>query len=79
MVAYDLDTIMGPGRGAGETNASVFRATSLSTMNRFLKGPEFLPFYYGHLRGLIGTTFFSRATRSDARHDSGQLGSRDGY
>ncbi len=57
LLPHDLDTIMGQGSGPGTTNAGIFRATDLPVIERFLKGPEFLPLYYAHLRGMIETTF----------------------
>ncbi len=57
LLPHDLDTIMGQGNGPGTTTAGIFRATDLPRIERFLKGPEFLPLYYAHLRGMIETTF----------------------
>jgi hypothetical protein len=48
---------MGQGSGPGTTNAGIFRAADLVVLDRFLQGPEFLPLYHAHLRGLIETTF----------------------
>jgi CotH kinase protein/Lamin Tail Domain len=57
LLPHDLDTIMGEGNDSGTTTASIFRATDLPSVERFLKGPEFLPLYYAHLRGMMETTF----------------------
>jgi hypothetical protein len=57
LLPHDLDTIMGEGSGPGTTNAGIFRAVDLPRIERFLQGPEFLPLYHAHLRGLIETTF----------------------
>jgi len=56
MVPLNLETIIGQGNVAGTTNASIFRAMDIPVLARFLQGPEFLPLYYAHLRGLIETT-----------------------
>ncbi|MHC4371071.1 MAG: CotH kinase family protein, partial [Planctomycetota bacterium] len=53
-IQHDLDTIFG--RSGSATN-SIFRATGLPTMNRFLKHPRFVGRYFFHLRDLIETTF----------------------
>ncbi len=57
LLPHDLDTIMGQGDGPGTTDASIFRAIDLPMIERFLAGPEFLPLYFAHLRGMIETTF----------------------
>jgi len=57
LLPHDLDTIMGQGSEPGTITAGIFRAADLPGVERFLKGPEFLPLYYAHLRGMIETTF----------------------
>jgi len=54
LIQHDLDTIFGRN---GSTTSSIFRATALPTVNRFLTHPQFLPRYYFHLKDLIETTF----------------------
>jgi CotH kinase protein/Lamin Tail Domain len=55
LIQHDLDTILGG--GGSKTTSSIFRATALPVMNRFLKHPEFVPRYYFQLRNLVQTTF----------------------
>ena len=57
LLAHDLDTIMGQGSDPGTTNAGIFRACDIPVVARLLQGPDFLPLYHAHLRGLIETTF----------------------
>ncbi|MHC4727081.1 MAG: lamin tail domain-containing protein [Planctomycetota bacterium] len=54
LIQHDLDTIFGRN---GNARNSIFRATGLPTVDRFLTHPQFLPRYYFHLRDLIETTF----------------------
>ena len=56
LIQHDLDTIFGRGTNASPTS-SIFLATGLPVINRFLRHPQFLPRYYFHLRNLIETTF----------------------
>ena len=55
IVPYDLDTVLGQGDQPGKTKADIFRASALFVVNRFLRGADFLPLYYAHLRGLMDT------------------------
>ena len=57
LVPYDLDTILGQGDTPGSPTASLFRATRLPTLERFLLSPEYVPRYYGQLLDLSATTF----------------------
>ncbi len=54
LIQHDLDTIFGRN---GSTTSSIFRSTPLTTIERFLTHPEFLPRYYFHLRDLIEGPF----------------------
>jgi hypothetical protein len=54
---YDLDTILGQGDLAGSPSASLFRATNLPIIKRFLLAPEYTPRYYAQLLDLLDTTF----------------------
>lgn len=57
LVGHDWDTILGQGDSAGNPNASIFRATSVATIARFLKHPEVAPRYYGELLYQLTNTF----------------------
>jgi len=54
LIQHDLDTIFGTGGSSNETS-SIFRATGLQTIDRFLTHPEFIGRYYFHLKNLIET------------------------
>lgn len=56
VVGHDWDTILNQG-AAGNPTASIFRATAVSTVNRFLKHPEIAPLYYGELLQQLSNTF----------------------
>ncbi|MHC4641733.1 MAG: lamin tail domain-containing protein, partial [Planctomycetota bacterium] len=59
MIQHDLDCIFGIGDNPDPSAAtrSIFRATAIPAMKRFLEHPQFVPRYYWHLRDLIETTF----------------------
>jgi hypothetical protein len=57
LIQHDLDSIFGMGQNSGSATASIFRATAIPAMDRFLKHPQFARQYYFHLRDLIETTF----------------------
>ncbi len=58
LLVHDWDTIYGQGSGPNfSTGTNLFRATALSTINRFLKHPEFVPTYFATLNRLLDTTF----------------------
>jgi len=57
LLPYDLDTLMGQGAEPGTNNASIFRATALFVLKRFLRNPAIEPLYYSELRHLIQTVF----------------------
>lgn len=54
---YDLDTILGQGDSAGSPTASLFRATALPVIQRFLLAPEYVPRYYAQLLALLDGPF----------------------
>jgi len=56
LVGHDWDTILNQA-ATGNPTASIFRATSLSTINRFLKHPDVAPRYYGELLHQLSNTF----------------------
>src|SRR6185503_7760794 len=51
------DTIFGQGDTAGNVNESIYVATAVGTISRFLFHPEFEPMYHAELRRLLATTF----------------------
>ena len=53
LIPHDLDTIF----DRGNTTSSIFRASGLRTIDRFLTHPEFIGRYYFHLKNLIETIF----------------------
>ena len=57
LLPHDLDTIVGQGDSPGGVTDSLFRATQLPVMDRFLRHPQILPRYYQALTTLIETTF----------------------
>jgi hypothetical protein len=56
VIGHDWDTILNQA-AAGNPAASIFRATSLMTINRFLKHPEIAPRYYAELLHQLSNTF----------------------
>ncbi len=56
LLPHDLDTILGRG-GTSDANASIYRATNLAAIRRFLTHPEFAPRYHAALMELIETVF----------------------
>jgi len=59
LIQHDLDTVFGMGENPGGPTDSIFEATDIPAMNRFLTHPQFVPRYYWHLKDLIETTFSS--------------------
>ncbi|HIJ51802.1 MAG TPA: hypothetical protein HPP66_01455 [Planctomycetes bacterium] len=57
LIQHDLDSVFGLGQSPGSTTSGIFRATTIPTMDRFLKHPQFVSRYYWHLNNLIETTF----------------------
>ncbi len=57
LLPHDLDSILGYGGGAAGLNDSIFRATALPAIARFLTHPEFAGRYYAALVELIETVF----------------------
>jgi hypothetical protein len=57
LLGHDFDTILGQGDTAGNINDSIFRATAVPAVNRFLTRQEFAPIYYRTLTNLIVTAF----------------------
>lgn len=56
LLSHDWDTVMGQGTG-GIGSYTLFQATSISSMNRFLKHPAFVPIYFKKLKELSETVF----------------------
>lgn len=57
LVGHDWDTLLNQGGSAGNPTASIFRATSVASINRFLKHPEVAPRYYAELLRQLENTF----------------------
>jgi hypothetical protein len=59
LIQHDMDCIFGIGDNpdSGAATRSIFRATAIPAMKRFMEHPQFVPRYYWHLRDLIETTF----------------------
>jgi hypothetical protein len=57
LLPHDLDTIVGQGDSPGGVTDSLFRATQLPVLDRFLRHPQILPRYYQALATMIETTF----------------------
>lgn len=56
LVGHDWDTILNQA-ATGNPTASIFRATSVATINRFLKHPQIAPRYYGELLDQLANAF----------------------
>ena len=57
ILPHDFDTIFNQGDTAGNINESIYVATAVGTVNRFLNHPEFNLLYRAELRRLLSTTF----------------------
>lgn len=57
LIAHDWDTILNQGGAAGNPTASIFRATNVANIARFLKLPEVAPRYYAELFYQLNNTF----------------------
>src|SRR5439155_26848768 len=57
VLPYDLDALLGNALTTVPPMHSIFRMTALSTMDRFMKTPEFAPLYYKWLKTFIDSTF----------------------
>ena len=57
LIQHDLDSVFGLSQDAGSPTDSIFEATDIPTMKRFLEHPQFTSRYYWHLKNLIETTF----------------------
>jgi spore coat protein CotH len=57
VVPYDLDTLMGDGTTATPPFHSIWRMTALPAMDRFMKTPQFAPFYFKWLKKYADTAF----------------------
>ncbi|MCL5280076.1 MAG: lamin tail domain-containing protein [Planctomycetes bacterium] len=61
LIQHDLEAMFGLGdERAPSATHGIWQATSLASMNRFLKHPQFAPRYFWHLTNLIETTFSAR-------------------
>ena len=61
IVCHDLDTLLGQGDTAPDYARSVFYATALASVNRFLKQQDIAPRYFAMLNQLANTTFASNS------------------
>ncbi|GAH59989.1 unnamed protein product, partial [marine sediment metagenome] len=57
LIQHDLDSVFGLGQNTGYYNDSIFEATDIPAMKRFMEHPQFAARYYWHLKNLIETTF----------------------
>ncbi len=57
LLNHDMDTVLGQGDTAAATTRSIFVATNLVSINRFLKNPAIAPQYFAMLKTLADTTF----------------------
>ncbi len=57
VLPYDLDTILGQGTSSARVDDSLFRMRAVTTMDRFIRQPEFVRVYYRTLKRLCDTTF----------------------
>ena len=57
LLIHDMDTVLGEGDTAGNTQASIFLPTNLPVISRFLKWKDFAPRYYAILQDLMDTVF----------------------
>ncbi len=56
-IAHDWDTVLGQGDSSGNVTESIFIATALPSISRFLRWPAFEAAYYAKLRTLATTVF----------------------
>jgi hypothetical protein len=57
LLVHDLDTVLGQGDTAPDYARSIFLATEMPALSRFLKNPAIAPRYYATLKNLIDTVF----------------------
>ncbi len=57
LLGHDFDTVLNQGDNAGNVNDSIFRASAVAAIDRFLKRQEFAPLYFRALTNLVATTF----------------------
>ena len=57
LIAHDLDTVLGLGNSGADTDESIFQATGVAAIDRFLTHPAFVGRYYAELQDLIATVF----------------------
>ena len=54
---HDLDTVLGQGDATPSTNRSIFKASEMTTMDRFQKDPAIAPRYFATLLEMANTAF----------------------
>ncbi|MEM9658005.1 MAG: CotH kinase family protein, partial [Planctomycetota bacterium] len=57
LIPHDLDTIFGQGDTPSSPTDSIYEATKIPTVERFLAHPEIAPAYHAKLQMLLETTF----------------------
>lgn len=58
LAQHDLEAMFGQGdERTPSVSHSIWQATSIAAMNRFMKHPQFAPRYFWHLKNLADTTF----------------------
>lgn len=57
ILTHDFDTIFNQGDTSGNVNESIYVATAVTTISRFLTHPEFNVLYQAEFRRLLSTTF----------------------
>ncbi|MHB1035366.1 MAG: lamin tail domain-containing protein [Pirellulales bacterium] len=57
LLVHDMDTVLGRGDTAANTDASIFLASSVPAISRLLKWKDFAPRYFEILKTQIETTF----------------------
>jgi hypothetical protein len=57
LMPYDMDAILGRGTRTASYLDGLWRMTNVAVIDRFMKRPEFVPLYFGHLRTLATTAF----------------------
>ncbi|MCA9187250.1 MAG: lamin tail domain-containing protein [Pirellulaceae bacterium] len=57
LIPHDMDTVLGEGDTAGSPTRSIYRATSIPTIERFLTHPQIMPAYHAKLQELLDGAF----------------------
>jgi hypothetical protein len=57
LLPYDMDSLMGRGLRDAPYRDGLWRMTNVAVIDRFMKRPEFVPFYFKHLKEFAETAF----------------------